>query len=49
VRDLGNTPGHLNHWTRRGFVSFLESRFEVVSVRTPLPWTMALCHVPAER
>ncbi len=21
VRDLGNTPGHLNHWTRRGFQS----------------------------
>ena len=41
--DLGNTPGHLNHWSRREFVRFLERRLEVVEVRAPLPWTMALC------
>ncbi len=41
--DLGNTPGHLNHWSRGGFVRFLERRLEVVAVHTPLPWTMALC------
>ena len=43
VRDLGNTPGHLNHWSRRAFLRFLKTRFEVVEVRSPLPWTMALC------
>jgi 2-polyprenyl-3-methyl-5-hydroxy-6-metoxy-1,4-benzoquinol methylase len=43
VRDLGNTPGHLGHWSRRGFVEFLRSRVEVVDVRSPVPWTMALC------
>jgi 2-polyprenyl-3-methyl-5-hydroxy-6-metoxy-1,4-benzoquinol methylase len=43
VRDLGNTPGHLQHWSRRSFVSFLEGPLEVVAVRTPVPWTMALC------
>ena len=42
---LGNTPGHVNHWSRRGFVELLSRRFEVVDVRTPLPWTMALCKV----
>jgi 2-polyprenyl-3-methyl-5-hydroxy-6-metoxy-1,4-benzoquinol methylase len=41
--DLGNTPGHLGHWSKRGFVRMLSSRFEVVEVRSPLPWTMALC------
>lgn len=41
--SLGNTPGHLNHWSRRSFARFLEPRFEVVEVRAPLPWTMALC------
>jgi SAM-dependent methyltransferase len=41
--DLGNTPGHLSHWSRGGFVRFLTRRFEVVEVSTPLPWTMALC------
>jgi 2-polyprenyl-3-methyl-5-hydroxy-6-metoxy-1,4-benzoquinol methylase len=43
VGELGNTPGHLNHWSKRGFARFLESRFEVVELRSPLPWTMALC------
>jgi len=43
VGDLGNTPGHLNHWSRREFVRFLTRRFEVVEVVSPLPWTMALC------
>ena len=43
VGQLGNTPGHLNHWSKRGFVRFLTSRFEVIEVRSPTPWTMALC------
>jgi hypothetical protein len=43
VRDLGNTPGHLQHWSRRAFLGFLEARLEVVAVRSPVPWTMALC------
>ena len=41
--QLGNTPGHLNHWTRRGFVDFLSPSFDIVDLRTPLPWTVALC------
>jgi SAM-dependent methyltransferase len=45
VRDLGNTPGHLSHWSRGGFERFLGSRFEVIDLRSPLPWTMALCRV----
>ncbi len=42
LRDLGNTPGHLNHWTKVGFVSLLSRYGMVEEVRTPLPWTMAL-------
>ena len=45
VRDLGNTPGHLNHWTRRGFVSLLARHGEVIEVRSPFPWTMLLVAV----
>jgi 2-polyprenyl-3-methyl-5-hydroxy-6-metoxy-1,4-benzoquinol methylase len=45
VGRLGNTPGHLNHWSRGGFVRFLTSRFEVTELRSPTPWTMALCRV----
>jgi 2-polyprenyl-3-methyl-5-hydroxy-6-metoxy-1,4-benzoquinol methylase len=42
VRDLGNTPGHLNHWSKRAFVRLLERHGEIVEVRSPLPWTMLL-------
>lgn len=43
VTDLGNTPGHLQHWSARAFIRLLCSHFELLEVRTPLPWTMALC------
>ena len=42
-RDFGNTPGHVRHWSRTGFLELLGSRFDAVAVRSPLPWTMALC------
>lgn len=45
VAHLGNTPGHLNHWSRRDFVRFLTRRFEVVEVESPTPWSMVLCRV----
>jgi len=45
VKQLGNTPGHVNHWTRWGFQRFVESEFHVQQTRSPLPWTMirAIC------
>jgi 2-polyprenyl-3-methyl-5-hydroxy-6-metoxy-1,4-benzoquinol methylase len=45
VRDLGNTPGHLNHWSRRAFVALLSRHGEVVEARSPFPWTMLLVRV----
>ncbi len=42
LRDLGNTPGHVNHWSKRSFVSLLERHGEVVEARSPFPWTMLL-------
>jgi 2-polyprenyl-3-methyl-5-hydroxy-6-metoxy-1,4-benzoquinol methylase len=45
VGELGNTPGHLNHWSKPAFVRFLARRFEVTEVRSPTPWTMVLCRV----
>ncbi|CAB4586137.1 MAG: methyltransferase domain-containing protein [Actinobacteria bacterium] len=38
--DWGNTPGHVNHWTRRSFARFVGTRFTVRDVASPLPWTM---------
>ena len=49
VGELGNTPGHLNHWSRRDFVRFLTARFEIVETRSPTPWTMALCRVHPQK
>ena len=45
VRELGNTPGHVNHWSRRAFVSLLSRHGTVEEARSPLPWTMALVRV----
>ena len=44
VKDWGNTPGHINHWTNRGFTRLVASRFDVATTSNPLPWTMALAH-----
>ncbi len=45
LSSWGNTPGHLNHWSRSGFLRFLErfGTLRVREVRSPLPWTMVLC------
>lgn len=42
IKSLGNTPGHIQHWNKRAFCSLLSSDFEILAVRTPLPWTMVL-------
>jgi 2-polyprenyl-3-methyl-5-hydroxy-6-metoxy-1,4-benzoquinol methylase len=40
--QLGNTPGHLNHWSKRSIVELLSRHGEVVELRSPFPWTMLL-------
>ena len=42
LKDLGNTPGHLNHWSKRSFVELLSRHGDVVEARSPFPWTMLL-------
>jgi 2-polyprenyl-3-methyl-5-hydroxy-6-metoxy-1,4-benzoquinol methylase len=42
LSSLGNTPGHLNHWSKRSFIALMRSHGQVVEVRAPLPWTMLL-------
>lgn len=44
---MGNTPGHLQHWSTRRFVELVSQYFDVLEVRTPLPWTMLLAKVKA--
>jgi 2-polyprenyl-3-methyl-5-hydroxy-6-metoxy-1,4-benzoquinol methylase len=45
VRDLGNTPGHVNHWSKRAFVALLSRYGTVQEARSPFPWTMVLVRV----
>lgn len=41
IRDMGNTPGHLNHWTRGQFIQFAQKAgFSVLKDNSPFPWSM---------
>ncbi|TCL70395.1 class I SAM-dependent methyltransferase [Rhizobium sp. BK251] len=43
IGSLGNTPGHIQHWSSAAFLDLLRRTVKVVEVRQPLPWTMVLC------
>jgi 2-polyprenyl-3-methyl-5-hydroxy-6-metoxy-1,4-benzoquinol methylase len=43
--EWGNTPGHVNHWSRRDFVQLCGRFGRVEAVATPLPWTAVLVRV----
>jgi SAM-dependent methyltransferase len=40
VKDLGNTPGHLNHWSKSSFGTFVSQVADVRAVASPYPWTI---------
>ncbi|ABK44467.1 Methyltransferase type 12 [Magnetococcus marinus MC-1] len=43
LMNLGNTPGHIQHWSTSAFTDLVEQRFKILSVRTPIPWTFIAC------
>lgn len=43
ITQLGNTPGHIQHWSKRSFMQMISKYFEIVESSAPLPWTMLLC------
>lgn len=43
INKLGNTPGHIKHWSKRGFKKMISNHFKVIDFVTPFPWSMALC------
>jgi ubiquinone/menaquinone biosynthesis C-methylase UbiE len=45
ITDLGNTPGHLQHFTRRKLLRAIGEHFDVEAVRRPLPWTFVRARV----
>lgn len=48
VRAFGNDPEHINHWGRRGFLRFVDTRFEILQKPLVFPWTMALAQVRSQ-
>lgn len=42
---LGNTPGHLNHYSRGAFLRLLARHGDLRAVRSPLPWTLVLVRI----
>jgi ubiquinone/menaquinone biosynthesis C-methylase UbiE len=43
LNDLGNTPGHVNHWGRKEFISLISEHFHIERAAHPFPWSMLLC------
>jgi ubiquinone/menaquinone biosynthesis C-methylase UbiE len=48
LRDFGNTPEHINHWSRSGFIEFVAEKFSIVKVKTPVLWTFVLAQARAK-
>ena len=42
LRALGNTPGHIQHFSRRELQALAATRLQLLELRTPLPWTVIL-------
>ena len=45
LKNLGNTPGHINHWSHRSFKKFLSQEAKIIEAKKPLPWNMVLLDV----
>ncbi|MBN1183046.1 MAG: class I SAM-dependent methyltransferase [Bacteroidales bacterium] len=41
---LGNTPGHINHWSSRKIAKMISQKLKIIKKSTPLPWTI-ICGV----
>ena len=42
ISDLGNTHGHIQHFSRQGLMNLVQSHLKISNKRTPLPWTILL-------
>ncbi len=45
VRRLGNTPGHVNHWSSGAFERLVSDYGRVTRARRPFPWTVVIVEV----
>jgi len=42
LKYFGNTPGHINHWSKRGFKRLISKYGKVLEIYTPVPWIVVL-------
>ncbi|MDR1850292.1 MAG: class I SAM-dependent methyltransferase [Zoogloeaceae bacterium] len=43
ISAFGNTPGHINHWSKKSLCAFANEICNVQAVKTPFPFTILLC------
>lgn len=43
IKNLGNSPGHIQHWNKHKFKNLLKPHFDKVTVVNALIWNIALC------
>lgn len=43
LKNLGNAPGHINHWTKNTFKKFLNKSFDNVKIKTSTLWLIGIC------
>lgn len=42
LSDFGNSPGHLQHWSKKDFIKLVGTKLEILEIESPLPWTVIL-------
>ncbi len=42
LSELGNTPGHVQHWSRKAFEQLVSQGGATAKISGPLPWTVGL-------
>lgn len=43
IKNFGNTPGHINHWSTKKFKELVEENgFRIIEANNPFPWSMVL-------
>jgi 2-polyprenyl-3-methyl-5-hydroxy-6-metoxy-1,4-benzoquinol methylase len=43
LSSLGNTPGHIQHWSKNSFSNMIKNYFQMIKIESPWPWTIVLC------
>ncbi|MBI4812178.1 methyltransferase domain-containing protein [Candidatus Falkowbacteria bacterium] len=45
LKDWGNTPGHINHWSKKNIVQLVGKFGRVVTAKRSLPWLLLLAEI----